>query len=221
MPIQAVSPPPSYIAPVIIGNAVPLLGVLLWDWSVFELMFLYWAENVVIGLITLCLMLVTGLRGGLRMLVPGLFMGAFFTFHYGMFCLGHGTFVITLFYPDGGQQLDGGLFAPVSFVRDSGLWQGFFWALTGMAVVQIVQIIQNWQETGAKTPQQIMMGPYARIIILHVTLILGGMAAMAMNQPVAALIVLIALKTAFDLGLFALLRKKKTHEARRNDQSAG
>lgn len=35
------------------ANLVPLVGVLFWDWSVFEVVVLYWLENVIIGVINI------------------------------------------------------------------------------------------------------------------------------------------------------------------------
>ncbi len=34
----------------IVANLLPVYGVLVWDWNVFAVMFLFWCENVVIGL---------------------------------------------------------------------------------------------------------------------------------------------------------------------------
>jgi hypothetical protein len=33
------------------ANLIPVLGVIVWGWSVFLVMFLYWLENVILGLI--------------------------------------------------------------------------------------------------------------------------------------------------------------------------
>ncbi|MEX0612785.1 MAG: DUF6498-containing protein [Pirellulales bacterium] len=41
----------------IIANGVPLLGVLFWNWDAFEVVALYWAENVVIGAINVLKMI--------------------------------------------------------------------------------------------------------------------------------------------------------------------
>jgi len=41
---------PSSIS-LIFANLIPLLGVLLYDWNVLEILLLYWTESVVIGLI--------------------------------------------------------------------------------------------------------------------------------------------------------------------------
>jgi hypothetical protein len=41
----------------ILANLIPLAGVLFWDWSVFEVVVLYWLENVIIGGINILKML--------------------------------------------------------------------------------------------------------------------------------------------------------------------
>ncbi len=47
----------------------------------------------------------------------------------------------------------------------------------------------------------IMMRPYGRMVVLHVAILFGGFAVMALQRPEAPLVVLILLKTALDLGL--------------------
>ena len=44
-----------------------------------------------------------------------------------------------------------------------------------------------------------MIEPYRRVGLLHLTLILGGFAVMALGKPVYALVVLVAVKIAVDL----------------------
>lgn len=44
-----------------------------------------------------------------------------------------------------------------------------------------------------------MTEPYRRIIVMHVTIIVGGILAMALKTPLPALILLIALKIGVDL----------------------
>lgn len=212
MPIQAVRSPPSYSQAMLVigGNAVPLLGVLLWQWNVFELMVLYWIENIVIGFVTLLAMVLISAREGITGLIGGLFMGAFFTVHYGMFCMGHGVFVLALFYEGETNGIDmTGLFALITFLREMDLWPGFYWALAGIIIVQLVQLAHNWSTLAGNELGRVMMSPYGRIIILHITLIFGGMLVMALDEPAAALALLIVLKTGFDLGLLTFGKKRK------------
>jgi hypothetical protein len=77
-------------------NLAPVIGVIFWGWSAFALIFLYWLENLVIGMRTIVSMLATTILGGAH-LGHSLFLAAFFTVHYGIFCLGHGTFVVSMF----------------------------------------------------------------------------------------------------------------------------
>lgn len=44
-----------------------------------------------------------------------------------------------------------------------------------------------------------MSQPYRRIVVLHLTIILGGGAAMALGSPTWALVALLALKIGMDL----------------------
>lgn len=203
---------------VIGGNAVPLLGILLWDWNVFELMFLYWVENIVVGILTIPMLIAAGMHE--RKIMHGLFAAAFFIFHYGLFCLAHGMFVLDLFGPDGTEALNTyGLFAPIHFLFHAEPWSGFYWGLAGMVIVQAIQMAQRWPAHSHKAVAEVMMLPYPRMLMLHVTIIFGGMLAQALGQPAAALIFLIVLKTAFDLGLIRYIQNKKkvkSNDAGRN-----
>jgi hypothetical protein len=44
-----------------------------------------------------------------------------------------------------------------------------------------------------------MLAPYGRLVILHLTIILGAMATGWLGSPVGALLVLVGLKTVLDL----------------------
>ena len=45
-------------------NLIPVIGVLFWGWSAFALIFLYWLENLVVGVRTLLSMLATAATAG-------------------------------------------------------------------------------------------------------------------------------------------------------------
>ena len=47
--------------------------------------------------------------------------------------------------------------------------------------------------------KQLMAAPYGRIVILHVTIIAGAFATMALGQPIFLLVILIALKIGVDV----------------------
>lgn len=196
------------------GNAVPLLGVMLWGWSVFELMFLYWVENIIVGLLTIPLLFAAGGREG--KIAHGIGAAAFFVFHYGLFCMAHGLFVLDLFRPETtGEIYDGGILAPVMFLIHAEPWNGFYWGLAGIVLVQAIQLAQRWALQSHKKVAEVMLLPYPRMLMLHVTIIFGGLLAEALGQPVAALVFLIMLKTAFDLGVIRFIQNKK--KVKKND----
>jgi hypothetical protein len=53
----------------------------------------------------------------------------------------------------------------------------------------------------------LVYGPYARIVVLHLTIILGAIAVTSLGQPVYAVIVLIGLKIVIDA--IAHLKERK------------
>jgi len=70
----------------ILANAVPLVGVLAWDWRVGDVVILYWIESLVIGLFNVLRILAAQparARGGF--LSGKLVLAAFFVVHYGGF----------------------------------------------------------------------------------------------------------------------------------------
>lgn len=54
-------------------------------------------------------------------------------------------------------------------------------------------------EARAMTPDKAMMAPYGRLIVLHITIIIGAFLVIATGQPIAALAMLVVLKTLVDL----------------------
>ena len=56
-----------------------------------------------------------------------------------------------------------------------------------------------------------MFVPYGRLVVLHVTIIIGGMAIAFTGAPAAALAILVVLKTAMDIG-FHLAEHRKASQ---------
>jgi hypothetical protein len=180
-------------------NLIPLIGVAFWGWSAFALIFLYWLENVVIGVRTMLSMAISGIVA--REMNPWgvLFFCAFFTVHYGIFCFGHGSFVVGMF---GAKELGGMSLSVIDatralFADQPGLSYGLLSIVLWQIVVLILAIVRG--ELARTDPLSLMGAPYPRIIILHITIIFGGMLLLALNEPVAGLVVMALVKTAFDV----------------------
>lgn len=173
-------------------NCVPLYGVLFWGWPVFYVMALYWAENVIAGFYTLLRMIVANPVAG----VP---LGAFFCFHYGMFCTVHGVFVNVMFNKAHGNAPIDDWALPHTILGTPTL----FYAALLMVLSHGWSFIGNFvmREDREEDVRTIMMRPYGRMVLLHVTILVGGLLATTMGTPVAALVFLILLKTAIDLGM--------------------
>jgi hypothetical protein len=197
---------PSVIA-LLLANLVPVFGVFFLGWEVFPLMFLFWAENLVIGAMNVLKMLMAQPGSGVTW-AGKLFLVPFFCVHYGMFTLVHGLFVLTLFgregdRPRGGPSVD--LF--VSAMREYHLG----WAVAGLVISHGVSLVSNYINGGEYRRAevgQLMSQPYGRIFVLHIALLAGGFLMAALNSPVAGLLVLIALKIVFDLAAHLAERKK-------------
>ena len=183
----------------VIANLVPLAGVIWFDWRVFDVLILYWVENVVIGIINVLRMLacrggLTGIRavdsGGRLFLIP------FFAVHYGFFCFGHYTAVVS-FFDDPASGASAGMPA---LLWESGLWVG----VAAIAISHLVSFGFNFIGRGEylrTSLTELMHRPYGRIVVMHLTVI-GGAFLMAMfGNPLWMLVLLIALKVGFDLGL--------------------
>jgi hypothetical protein len=177
----------------IVANLLPLYGVLAWDWPVYHVMALYWAENIVAGLFTLLRMVAANP-------VAGLPLGAFFCFHYGMFCFVHGTFVHALFsgqadapWPPVGALVQTLLTTPVLLVGVLLMLASHGWSFVAHALAAPAE--------PAPDLRGIMMRPYGRMVVLHVTILAGGFLTMSMGEPVLVLVPLIVLKIVIDLYL--------------------
>lgn len=62
------------------------------------------------------------------------------------------------------------------------------------------------------SPSRQMGAPYGRVIVLHMTIIFGSMVVALLGAPIGALLVLVGLKTTFDLGLH--LKERRAADAR-------
>ena len=196
----------------ILANLVPLAGVILLRWSIFSVVFLFWFENVIVGVINILKMLTVAAlgEGPLRGIEPrwigrvlclfgGLFMTGFFTIHYGMFCFGHGAFVMLLV---GGVKGD-----PFQGLADSlrNLLTGeYLWAALALLVSHGYSFVVNFlvrKEFSRLSMDKLMMAPYGRVVVLHIAILLGAFLAAFLKSAYGVLIVLVVLKIVLDVRL--------------------
>jgi hypothetical protein len=176
-------------------NMLPLYGVLAWDFSTFDLIFIYWMENVVLGAITILRMLVRPYGHPIELVYP-ILLAPFFAFHYGFFCEIHGSFVVSIFsdQPTGASALS--LLVDRVLTDLETLYA--FAALAGVQLIIWLRDIRS-QGLGMDGVKDLMTRPYRRIFVLHLTIIVSGFALMALGSPQIGLIALVAIKTGSDL----------------------
>lgn len=189
----------------LIVDLLPILGVILWGWSAVPLVMLYWMENVVAGIMTLPRIILSGASYGPVGLLAGLAMSAFFTFHYGLFCFVHGTFLLAFASFAMGPEaiatmpmMDGlGIF---QFGLSSGLHVD--WILYAIAGFQFVVFVweflikREWRTTN---PMAEMFAPYGRIVVLHLGIFVGAGALFVLGQPMVGVLALIVFRALYGI----------------------
>jgi len=198
--LRSVLRAPSVIA-LLIANLVPLYGVAFLGWDLFGLIVVYWLETGIIGFFAILnIALIAGWMA--------LFLVPFFIVHFGGFMAGHLVFLIQLFGSKRGTS-----FSEIpSFLSEEvarqGLWLAVLALFVSHGVAFIVYVLtpflrRRWQGMRAITPDAefgpIMFAPYARIVVMHVTIIFGAILILNFGGQIAFFVLLVALKTAADL----------------------
>ena len=207
-PVAAEPASPSYLRPVkepelqplpltapsslalIVANLLPLVGVLSGHITLQQVMILFWSENAIVGFFTLLKMTVVG-----RWKV--LLAGPFFAGHYGGFMAVHFIFVYSLF-----SFSASGAPEPPALISLAALYRPLWLIAGALFISHAVSFALNFIGRGeyrGETMNALMMAPYKRIVVLHVTLIFGGWIAMMTRSPAPAVALLIGLKIIADL----------------------
>jgi len=211
----------------IFANLIPLLGVVLYDWNVLEILLLYWTESVVIGLINVLRMAscqTDNILAGLgayttgkkipaefqHQMSPGalravkFFIIPFFVLHYGGFCYGH-LMAVTGFFSTAGLQ--GGASASLAQV-----WQLDFWiAVAAIGASHLFSFFNNYLGNGEYKHTSLfllMQRPYGRIVAMHIAIVFGAGFVMWLGSPLPILMILIVAKMAMDFKLHQKERLK-------------
>jgi len=199
------------LAMLVLANLLPLGGVVFLGWSVFQVMALFWLENVIVGAFNLLRMATQMLKGQFGIIV----LMAFFTVHYGMFCAVHGLFVMGIFghdQPIGAGKMNASPFGAFTVMErmieaDPTYW----WAAVGLVASHGVSFLLNfmiggeWKRVDAGT---LMFAPYKRVVILHLTILAGAGAIALLGAPIWGLVVLVIIKTLVDAWSHLAERKR-------------
>jgi hypothetical protein len=206
---------PVAIALLLIVNLIPLVGALFWGWNVFTLLILYWLENGIVGVFNVLKMALAqgplDTRAGTPEPVTAtsrLTLIPFFIVHYGIFWVVHGVFVLSLPMFMELRGIEAPILSDGSFIGvDEAVGPNLelvAWGAIGLAISHGVSFLLNYIGRGEYRTARLgmlMFAPYARLVALHLTIIVGGMLSISLGSPIGSMIVLVAIKIALDLAL--------------------
>ncbi len=191
---------------VLIGLAVdlfPIYGVIAFGWNAVPLVMLYWMENIIAGVLTIPRIFISGASFGPLGIALGLFLSAFFVFHYGMFCAVHGTFLMVFV-----SMGEGTIANQPPIMMD--IWAMFQFGLTSAphvdyfvyAIIAFQVLVMVWEfgikgEWKESNPMAEMFAPYGRIIVLHLAIFGGAFALFALGQPMIGVLALILFRAVY------------------------
>ena len=153
--------------------------------------------------------------------IPRTGLAIFFLFHYGMFWLVHGIFVFAL--PAFGSGFTGSSASDICFdsagfpMQCQGnafgevVWSSILIGAVALFISHGASFFLNYIGRGeyiTASPSGQMGAVYGRVVILHLTIIFGSFVVAFLGSPIGALLVLVVLKTAFDLGLHLRERQR-------------
>lgn len=183
------------VAMLVALNLLPIYGVVALGWKAGDIVWLYWYENLVIGAVHVLRIVVAqptpemtkkfSARGieyspG-RVMFGKAALAAFFVVHYGGFCYGHAAFIAAMFGKR--DPLSGYLLI----------------ALAALLVSHLISFLHNTIGRGEYRSVNLgvaMFRPYARILVVHVYIFVGGL--LLMHSPAAAVVGFVAVKIAID-----------------------
>ena len=161
-------------------------------------------------------------------------IAGFFAIHYGIFWFVHGIFVLTLpLFAGIGSGFGTGFQTTVPFTEDpfvdgalvgplsspgTDMAAGFqptavLFAAAALAISHGVSFWLNYlgrREYLRTSPAVQMFIPYGRLVVLHITIIIGGMAIAFTGAPTVAVVILVVLKTVMDVGFHLAEHRKRS-----------
>lgn len=191
----------------LVTDLVPVLGILFWNWDLFLLLVLYWSETAIIGFWMAFAAVRYPPDGEHRASIVPII--AFFTVHAGGFMAAHLFFLWALFAGQWTTRIHSmGDFLHL-VVFQSGLWLPLLAMFTARGVTTWLDRAQA-QTSPPRIPP--IFAFYARIVVMHVTIIAGGILLQNYGN-IAPLLILIGLKITIDTGFEVFVARKQAPAA--------
>jgi len=179
----------------LITNLATVVLAVLQQWTITDLLWIYWGQSVVIGyynvhrIVDLDRFSTDGFIRSIRPVEPACetqrCTAVCFALHYGLFHLVYGVFLLTTFRIHSGFPVSGVLLCILAF------WLTHRYSYR----------FNRERDRAVPNIGSLMFFPYARIIPMNLVILLGG--PIAGDDPVA-LVLLLMLKTGADLAMHVI-----------------
>lgn len=202
----------------IFSNLLVIVFAVVDNLSALDILWIYWTQSVIIGIFNFIKILslekfsTEGFRQGNKQVLPTrgakISTAIFFLFHYGFFHVIYAVFL--------------GGFSTFANVSQGGSQTNYiFYSAITFFVSYLIEFINSRNEVSGVLPNlgKLMFAPYARIIPMHFTIILGGFigvagSAFSANTNLAIIVLFTGIKTVVDLishsVSFDMLKKQAT-----------
>ncbi|MFP4365065.1 MAG: DUF6498-containing protein [Spirochaetia bacterium] len=206
---------------VLAANIYPVIGIFFLGWDPWFVLFLYWAETIIIGIMSILKISAVSLWN--RRVLRAVITAFAFCVHYGLFIFVQGIILAGFFNLT--RDIDNVFLYLLREIFDFSSVQGFFQStFSGFVLLFLSYIYQFFTEFIAKREYQttdtkkLIFAPYKRVFILDFTLLIGGgIIAFLSNITPGSLkimfLVFIIIKIASDLLAFAGEKPKALHSA--------
>ncbi len=202
----------------LLANVFPLFGVLFLGYTILNVFLIYWLESAIVGFFSILKVLLSktdtknGIGFSLSLRAKKLGSIFFFIIHFGIFMMVHLLFILAFFstqqYP---IHLSSPFALPFSLLRPVFLSAQQIWiAVLLLFCSHGYSFYTNYyagREAARFTTKSLMVQPYRRVIVMHLSLLFGGFFYISSGQPFAILLLLIVVKISFDI-FFHLMERK-------------
>lgn len=183
----------------ILGNLLPVAGVLFLGWDIYTLLVYYWCETLIVGFWTALSIALQGreVGGGSENTIEGRRTGSskaaiLLALHAGFFIAVHLLLMSTLYGQDWPGHLDSPLVFVETFIVGQGLWPM-------LAVTFLQRAATFWERRGGESRAPAVVELYVRIAVIQFVVILGAWGVMLLDNGLIGLALLVAMKTMLDL----------------------
>ena len=185
---------------ILFWNLAAVIPIWLGWWDVFAVLALYWFENACTGVFQY--LRIRDTEGTKPRKEDDFGMASFFAMHYGIFTGVHGLLVLVFF-----GIVTGGF---------SQAGQGWWLSALAVFATQAIGYKLVWQKQRGwlhTTSGRLMAEPYARVLILHLIVIAGGLLALRSDAPRTILLTFALIKLPIELLANGLWRRFATKTA--------